>query len=260
MANSAQTITASLPETGGAPRFECQFVYTSTSVCTLNRCNGSRLFINGLNEQIPSTAPTLSNSGLASNDTTYYVYAYMSGGTMTLEASATAYATDSTYGHKIKSGDATRTLVGMVRKTGGNFVWSETNRFVATYFNRVRRSLSTAFSVLRTTTSTTAVEINSEIRQGYLVWADELVDIATHAYAYTSAPGYVYHYPGTDGTTALSTYKIGTGYDSSTHGSAGASRSVGYAAEGYHYNTFVGSVSGAFTGNYLNGFMNAAIG
>ncbi len=65
----------------------------------------------------------------------------MNAGTMTLEASATAPATDSTYGHQIKTADATRTLVGRVTTnassqfSGGSF---DTPNGVVSYFNPLR--------------------------------------------------------------------------------------------------------------------------
>ena len=82
--------TSSTVGNAPSPMGQCKFGYTSTSVCTLSRFNGKFLFINGVHETIPSAGVTIANSGLTSNDTTYYVYAYMSSGTMTLESSATA--------------------------------------------------------------------------------------------------------------------------------------------------------------------------
>jgi hypothetical protein len=74
----------------------CRFEYVNGTTCRLNRFGGEYLFINGSWEEIPSAGVDLVTASLASNDTRYYVYAYMSGATMTLEASATAPATDST--------------------------------------------------------------------------------------------------------------------------------------------------------------------
>ncbi|MCJ2144280.1 hypothetical protein MKL20_30200, partial [Methylobacterium sp. E-066] len=76
--------------------------------------------------------------------TLYYVYAYMNGSTLALEAVTTAHATDATYGHEIKTGDGTRTLVGMVYTgpgTPGTFLDTAANRWVASWFNRRERDL-----------------------------------------------------------------------------------------------------------------------
>src|SRR3990167_11097454 len=52
-------------------------------------------------------APTVSSNTL------YYIYAYDNSGTTTLEASTTAPATATLHGVRVKSGDESRTLVGM---------------------------------------------------------------------------------------------------------------------------------------------------
>lgn len=70
--------------------------------------------INGRYEVIPDAGVTLA-IGAAAAATLYYIYAYMSGSTMTLEFSATGYSTQAGTGVPIKTGDATRTLVGLAR-------------------------------------------------------------------------------------------------------------------------------------------------
>jgi hypothetical protein len=87
----------------------------------LSRFNGYKLFINNAFRIIPATPPSINSAALAIN-TTYYIYAYMSGSTMTLEASATVPAEYSVNGVKIKNGDSSRTLVGMGRTDGAAWV------------------------------------------------------------------------------------------------------------------------------------------
>ena len=109
---------------------------------------GNLLTINGVNVVIPDAGVTLATGGLAAS-TTYYVYAWMNAGVMTLEASATAPVTQAGTGLRIKGGpDASRTLVGLARTTGA-IAWSDTvtQRFVLSYFNRRSRLLSARFSV-----------------------------------------------------------------------------------------------------------------
>jgi hypothetical protein len=103
---------------GGAVFGQCRLDYMNSVVVRLNRYNGSRLFINGKFESI--AALDLAPTGLTPG-TIYYVYAWMNAGVMTLEASTTIPVIDSTYGHMIKTGDATRTLVGMVLTLGREF-------------------------------------------------------------------------------------------------------------------------------------------
>jgi len=65
-----------------------------------------------------TAAVTTSNGGLSAS-TLYYVYAADSSGTI-LEFSTTAPTTDTTFGVRIKTGDATRTLVGRVVTTSAS--------------------------------------------------------------------------------------------------------------------------------------------
>lgn len=90
---------------------------------------GNRLMIDGINYPIPAGGVSLSISGAAVS-TLYYIYAYMSGVTMTLERSATIYQTDNATGILTKTGDTTRTFVGWA-KTNATPVWS----IVRTYYN-----------------------------------------------------------------------------------------------------------------------------
>ena len=127
---------------------QCIFERVSDTQCKLNPHGGNRIQINGSIEEIPSGGVALSNSGL-SVDTTYWVYAYMSSGTMTLEAVTTANATDSSSGNvgvEIKTGDSTRTLVGMVRlitlNSAAAFQDNATHRYTLSWFNKTRKMAS----------------------------------------------------------------------------------------------------------------------
>ncbi len=171
------------------PIFQCQFVYTSSSVCTLNPFGGRELFFrghsndpSGLIAVIPSAGVALSNSGLTVS-TFYYVYAYISNtssginSTIALEASTTAPATDTKFYHKVKTGVSNRTLVGAVYvDSSGNFNDSATKRNVMSYYNRVTRTGTSNFTANRTSSSTTPAEINSETRITFIVWSDEAIN------------------------------------------------------------------------------------
>lgn len=151
---------------------QCRLAKSGANL-VLSRFNGVGLTINGVAYAIPSAGVSLAPTSLSVN-TTYYIYAYMSGGTMTLEASATGHATDTTTGIEIKSGDATRTLVGMARTiTGPAWVDTAAQRFVVSWFNRRAIKTSNAFSSATTTTSASYVELNSAVRCEFLSWGDE---------------------------------------------------------------------------------------
>lgn len=213
--------------------------------------NGNRLRINGLLEAVPDAGVTLAPTGLTP-DTLYYIYAWMDAGVMTLEASATAHAISTLTGNKgteIKSGDNTRSLVGMVRPvTGPAFSDTATRRFARSWFNRVRLRGRNTFTADRTTTSTSFVELNSEIRCEFLVWADELVEAIFMGHCFNSGANFTRSSIGVDGTTAND---VG-----GSHGTPGSNPAAYHLAEGlsegYHYVTALGSVS-AGTGTWGGG-------
>jgi hypothetical protein len=169
---------------------QCRLAYNAGNV-VLSRLNGRFLMINGALEVIPAGGVSLAATGLTPG-TLYYIYAYMSGATMTLEPSATTHANDGTTGVEIKSGDATRTLVGMACPVAGP-AWSDVAgaRLVASWFNRRRTMSFNAFTANRTTTSLTEAAMNSEINSQILAWADELVDLRLEGnWQTTASTGY----------------------------------------------------------------------
>ncbi len=209
----------------------------------LSRFNGRRLTINGVGELIPSAGITLAATSLTPS-TLYYIYAYMNSGTMTLEASATAYATDATTGVQIKTGDATRTLVGMARPVTGP-AWADTsqNRFVRSWFNDQGVGFFGNFTANRARTSTTFAELNTEIRCEFLLWSGETMEALASGSAINGAAG--------DGS------RSSLGVDSTTVPEVGGALSqmgssdiVPFSApayrtglaEGYHYVTLLGAI------------------
>lgn len=92
---------------------------------------------------------------------------------MTLEYSTTGHSKH-TNGIEIKTGDPTRTLVGMAWASALN-TWGTGAADVASWFNRRNVSVSGVFSTARSTTSASPVELNSEIRCNFLSWGDETV-------------------------------------------------------------------------------------
>lgn len=228
----------------------CRLTYTNATTLTLVRKGGDRLCIQSVNEQIPAAGVTLSNSGLAA-DTTYNIYAYMSGSTMTLEASTTAHVESSTTGMEIKSGASTRTLVGMARTNGSSqFFQSSSSLGVITYFNQRLKFIKSAFSTDRTTTSTSYTEINTEIRLPFLTWGNH--DISWTVRGVVS-----------NNTNAAKTYTA-VAIDTTIRGGTLCEQApglngqnlnaaiAGYSdeTEGYHYATIYGKVpSGTGTWN-----------
>jgi hypothetical protein len=110
---------------------------------------GDRIKINGTIYAIPFAGIAgLANSSIFINgvagqnlaaSTLYYVYCFNNAGVLTAEFSTTGHVTSQSAGNigiEIKSGDDTRSLIGMIyTDSGKNFVDSPTNRQVRSWFN-----------------------------------------------------------------------------------------------------------------------------
>jgi len=134
--------------------------------------NGNQLFVNGAFRTIPAAGVPLAPTGLTAS-VTYYIYAFVIGGALALEASTTAWAIDGATGITIKTGDATRTLVGMARPIAGP-AWVDTaaSRLVASHYNR-RFKIGSIGPV-----SASVIAVWSEIpsvRTEFLVWNGDQV-------------------------------------------------------------------------------------
>lgn len=167
---------------------QCRLSVASATSLNLSPFNGNNLIINGVPQQIPAGGISISNTGLAAL-TLYYVYAFMNSSTMTLELSTAGHVTGAT-GIEQKSGDATRTLVGMIRTSASiQFVNSFAQRFCINWFNRRPVGVIQGFAANRSTTSTSMVEISASERAEYLAWRDEGVTAYTPVLISLSAPG-----------------------------------------------------------------------
>jgi hypothetical protein len=216
--------------------------------------NGNKILINGVPQAIPAAGVSLAPSGLT-QDTTYYIYAYLNSGTMTLEASATSHTTDTGTGVEIKSGAATHTLVGMARCVTGP-AWSDNEAFVLSWFNRRPRVIQKVFTSDRTTGSTTPAELDSGTRAEFLVWSDDGVTIAaTGASSVNNGDQYSITFIGIDGTSPEDSYTVSYSYGSGVLGGFCLSHFKTGLSEGYHYATLLGRVS-ANTGNWSGGGVN----
>ncbi len=153
-----------------------RFDFTNSTTTTLNR-GVIPLQVNGLWTLRTISSPvTLSNSGLAAS-TLYYIYAYDNSGILTLEASTTTWGSDPAYGVRVKSGDATRTLVGMLRTDGsGTFAAHASARLVASWFGQrpITAHATATTSLGATTTSTVYVSLSNDTEIEVLTWDTEV--------------------------------------------------------------------------------------
>lgn len=164
--SSFQLIGATSTVIQTIPAGGVQLQLSSATSLLLAPLNGGNLWINGVNQSVPANLQ-LSNSGLASG-TVYYIYAFMNGGTMTLEASPTSYAFNAN-GMPQKTGAVTRTFVGLIETTSnGQFSDSGQNRLVASWFYPQAKTGTGTFTTTRGTTLTTFSEVNSEIRVNFV--------------------------------------------------------------------------------------------
>jgi hypothetical protein len=229
---------------------QCRLTKSGSNLL-LSPSNGNLLIINGVMYAVPDAGVTLAPTGLTPA-TLYYIYAYMNSGTMTLEASTTGHAKSTTAGNKgveVKSGDDTRTLVGMARVvTGPAFADSATQRLVASYFNRRGIGGVNAFAASKTTASTTYAELSStDGRVEFLTWGDEAVQVAATGCNFNLTASATYNTSiGFDGTTAEDIFNQGFTPSSVAGGlntPVGISFTKNGLSEGYHYATILGSTT-----------------
>ncbi|MFL9826230.1 DUF2793 domain-containing protein [Rhodoplanes sp. SY1] len=242
-----------------APLAQCRLAKSGASIL-LSRHGGRHLFIGGTNEVVPVDGVSLAASGLSAG-TLYYVYAAMVAGTMTLEASTTAPAVDATFGHMIKSGDASRSLVGMARPVAGPaFADTPTQRLVRSFFNRRRLHGQNGFTTNRTRASTTIAEVNTEIRIELLVWSDETVRAWLNPLVFADTVLYadVRSYLAVDGTAedAIAYGQAWSGAQATMPGGIGLERAG--LAEGYHYLTVLGNSGSGSTATWVGAAPGAA--
>lgn len=226
-----------------APFFgQCRLTKSAANLL-LSPFGGNQITIGGRPTVIPDAGVTLAPTALAAT-TLYYIYAFVTGSTVTLEAVVTAPAVQAGTGLMIKTGDDSRTLVGMARTDAG-VAWADsaTQRFVRSWFNEPGIAGLNTFSADRSTASGTYVELNSEIRCEFLAWTGEQIRYSAVGSAANGASGYSSSAVGFDGTAAEAGSETLT-----LSPSAGQRGSIAIAggktglAEGYHYATLLGKV------------------
>jgi hypothetical protein len=163
------------------PGGQCRLSVASSTSLLLSPHNGNLIWVNGGAVAIPSAGASIANTGLVAA-TLYYVYAWLNAGVLTLELSATGHVTSTADGTEVKTGDATRALVGMVYTGAGapGIFQVQTGILLAciNWFNRRSIPLTgTSFSgALTSSTSFTAINTGS-CQFSVLNWADESLSI-----------------------------------------------------------------------------------
>lgn len=232
---------------------QCALVKSGANLL-LSPKNGNLLTINGVPCVIPSVGVTLAPTGLTVN-TLYYIYATATAGAVTaLEASTTGHSTSATAGNvgvEIKTGDDTRSLVGMVYTAAGPaFSDTATARWVRSWFNRTRMSLRGNILGANAALGTTMAEIGTNVRCNFVSWADDVVHFTNIFAYYTSAITSITAQLAYDGVAA----GAGTIFngDGTSRVLASAVADATYLAEGQHYVT-VFALSNIAGGNAYQG-------
>jgi len=153
-------------------------------------------------------------------------------------------------------------LVGMARY--GTGAWETSDALIRSYYNDNGAIVSGNFTANRSTTSTSYVEINTEIRCEYLSWDGELVEHSLNGACGNSNLGrYCQTSLGVDGTTAQNVFTANTAYSNSAalsrYGCA-LSLHTDSLSEGFHYTTVLGKVdlgTGTWAGTGTSGTRTA---
>jgi hypothetical protein len=229
---------------------QCRLILSAGSL-KLSAMDGNRLTVNGRNCTIPDAGVTLAATGLTAT-TRYYIYAVAAAGVVTsLEASTTGHSIDTTAlnkGVEIKTGDSTRTLVGMAYvKTAATFADTPAQRFVLSWFNRKSITGSAPFTSNVAGSSTTYAELSSSFRLEFLNWSGDIVDLRFSGPIFGNAAGsYVQSTFGIDSTTAA---EDAFSQLALLGANQGTSQTLQFGktglSEGYHYATVLCNNAGA---------------
>lgn len=245
------TISGNGPISGLPLAGQCRFYCVSATQCRLIPYQGNQLTIAGVNQTVPSAGVNLANTSLSAT-TIYFVYAYMNGLTMTLEASTTGHSTDATTGVEIKTGDATRTLVGMVRATASSQFSNALNaRFVISWFNRRSAQCSNSAASTLTTGQTTPQPL---FAVEFITWGDEGLPVSfSGGVQNTVSLAVVFMAAALDsGTNAATPATYAQVPSANQYGPFTLSALIGIGPEGYHYIYALGWVN-AGVGSFLTG-------
>ena len=234
-----------------------RLVYVSTTSIRLDPQDGNTIWVYSGSRWrrriIPSAGISMANTGIAANFGGY-IYLYDNVGVLTMESSLTAPAVDATSGLKIKTGDATRLLVGMVKVNGDTPGLFQTPGLVLSWYQRRGIKVSAAFTTNRTTTSTSLVELNAEIQVKFISWAEEaFVAMFTGSATTNGAAGVVFHTRITlDGVVTALTPQLALNTPVTSYTTNVSINGQATATEGYHYATLAGAVN-SDTGTWASG-------
>lgn len=238
---------------------------TSATAIKFAPYNGDRIKVNGTIFSIPSAGiaggantSVFVNGAAGQNlaaSTVYYVYCFSNAGVLTFDFSTTTRATSSTAGNvgvEIKSGDNTRSLIGLLRTDASS---QFSNFTTLSWFNRGQKSQVLPFTTNRTTTSAGFVEINTEIRNIFISWSDNNVFYFVGGTASSSTTGTINAAVALDSTTILGTGTSATGSQANFKQAISFSGNQTVTEGVTHFLTFFGATN-AGTVTYIGGTLS----
>ena len=174
--------------------------YVNATTLSFTPFGGALIRINGALYTIPASGITgLGNANVYVNgvagqnlaaSTLYRVYCFNNSGVLTGDFSATGHATSSTTGNvgtEIKSGDDTRTFIGLIyTNASSQFTDAPSSRCVRSWVNR--KQISFSGSVSGNTTSTAATGLGG-LNLPVVCFADDVINVASSGFAYNSVSG-----------------------------------------------------------------------
>jgi hypothetical protein len=137
-------------------------------------------------------------------------------------------------------------MVYMDAGSPGTFVDLATGKsYLANYWNRRRKLAATSYTANRTTTSTTWVEIDTEIRITFVTWADEAVDVQAMGVGSANNTNRTCNTAvAFDSTTTPSSGTYQMGQPTTSGASSVAAAWSALLTEGQHYATLLHAVGG----------------
>jgi hypothetical protein len=248
-----------------------RLTYVSATAIKFAPYNGKQIQINGSIFNIPAAGIAgVANTGVfvngtgASNlaaSTLYLVYAFLNSGTVTADFCTTAHATSTTVGNEgveIKSGDDTRTLIGMVfTNASAQFQQSSTFVGVISWFNRGSFALEQGVANLSTTT-TSLINLSASGLLSLLNWGGEAVYVSMTGAQFVSGASFCQLAVGIDGSFGSAATALGNSSVSYATTTADSVTVGGFAvlSEGLHvFWAALGATNGG-TANLNNGVIN----
>lgn len=243
---------------------QVRFNFVSTTSVALVPYNGQFIQIQGATYTVPTAGVTSANTNTFVNgvsgqnlaaSTLYFVYVFNNSGALALDFSTTGYGPDNTPGNvgvEIEAGNASRSLVGLVStsaNTPGQFVFTQANRQVLSWFNRRPIRLIGAGTANATLTSASFVEINAASEAFFLNWAEDNIRLDVNGAASDgTADAIVALSFGVGNATPVATASQAQNHTAGNLSPLSTSAPVNLT-DGLHFATPVGSVS-AGTGTY----------